>query len=423
MIGDKTRKAAWIGYDFANSAYVLIISAVAYPLYFRTLVVGGGAAADQKWGLVVSLSLLIAACISPFIGALVDVTGRRKLILTVSTLTCCLSAGALYFVPRGGLFAGAALFCLGQVAWVVSTTLYDSFLRELSSSARPSQSLSGLGWGLGYAGGILCLVVTYPLLKGGLAESNLASYRLAFVVTGLFYFLFALPALVLLPETRNGVGGSLAIALAESYRRVSATLVGWRNQRTLFGFLLGFYLLSDGITTIIYFTSIFLATTFHMPISKILIFTVVIQAIGIVTTPLFGLAAERFSEKRVLLVTSAIWCMTVVVMAFDRRPSAPMLMGCLIGTVIGSSQSICRGIYARLVPDGRRAEFFGFNAFAGRVATLLGPLTFGYVSSATGSQRAGLLSLLVFFVGGSAVINACRLDDGGVERSRENLPS
>lgn len=407
MNKDTLKKAAWVGYDFANSAYVLIIPAVAFPLYYRQVELGGGPNADRTWGMIVALALLIAGLVSPFIGALVDASGRRRLALTIATLTCVASTIGLYFATPDTGHLGAVLFIVGQVAWVVATLLYDSFLKTLSGGGT-SHFLSGLGWGIGYAGGILCLVFTYPMLKGGLAPENLASYRLAFLVTGIFYLVFAIPTLLTLPA-RDAVPAGNGGSPWRSYARVFATLNNWKAHRLIFLFLLGFYLLSDGVTTVIYFTSIYFSKTFSMPVDKILMMTVIIQAVGIVTTPLFGLAADKFPEKRVLLTTVVIWCGAVSVMAFGTGPTAPILMSALIGSVIGSSQAICRGIYARIVPVEKQAEFFGFNAMAGRVATLLGPLVFGLVSSSTGSQRLGLLSLLVFFVAGGIVISMCPL--------------
>jgi len=408
MNKETLQKAAWIGYDFANSAYVLIVPAVAFPLYYRQVALGGGPNADRTWGMIVALALLIAGLVSPFIGALVDASGRRRLALTIATLTCVASTAALYFATPDTGHLGAALFIIGQVAWVVATLLYDSYLKTLSGGGT-SHFLSGLGWGIGYAGGIVCLLFTYPLLKGGLAPENLANYRMAFLLTGAFYLVFAIPTLLTLP-TRDAMaagGGSPW----RSYSRVFATLRNWRAHRTIILFLLGFYLLSDGVTTVIYFTSIFFSKTFSMPMSKILMMTVIIQTVGIVTTPLFGWAADKFPEKRVLLATVVIWCAAVSVMAFGTGSNAPIWMSALIGLVIGSSQAICRGIYARIVPVEKQAEFFGFNAMAGRVATLLGPLVFGFVSSSTGSQRIALLSLLVFFVLGGVVISMCKLED------------
>lgn len=416
MSKDPLKQAAWVSYDFANSAYVLIVPAVAFPLYYRHIALGGGANADGTWAMIVALALLIAGLVSPFIGALVDASGRRRLALTLATLTCVATTVGLYFVTPGMARLGAVLFIIGQVAWVVATLLYDSFLKTLSGGSG-SHFLSGLGWGLGYAGGILCLIFTYPLLKGGLALDNLANYRLAFIVTGMFYLVFAIPALLMLPA-RDVVPAGNGGSPWKSYSRVFTTLKGWKAHRTIFLFLLGFYLLSDGVTTVIYFTSIYLSKTFSMPVDKILIMTVIIQAVGIVMTPLFGLAADKLPEKRVLLTTVVIWCAAVCVMAFGTGPVAPMWMAVLIGLVIGSSQAICRGIYARIVPVERQAEFFGFNAMAGRVATLFGPLVFGFVSSSTGSQRVGLLSLLAFFIAGGIVISMCRLSNPRDSRTR-----
>ncbi len=402
MKKETIRKASWILYDFANSAYVLIIAAVAFPLYYRQVALGGGPNADRTWGMIVALALLIAGLISPFIGAVVDASGRRRQVMALATLTCVGSTIALFFAAPGTGHLGAMLFIIGQVAWVIATMLYDSYLKTLTKG-RTSNFLSGLGWGIGYAGGILCFALTYSFLKGGLAPENLVNYRTAFLITGLFYLVFAAPALLVLPS-KDMVKANNDTSPWLAYHNVFSTIKNWKAHRDVFIFLLGFYLLSDGITTVIYFTSIFLSKTFAMPVSKILLMTVIIQAVGMVTTPSFGWLADKFSEKRILLTTVIIWCGAVSVMAFATSSSAPILMSVLIGMVIGSSQAICRSIYARIVPVEKVAEFFGFNALAGRVATLFGPLIFGIVSSHTGNQRIGLISLLAFFVLGGSII-------------------
>lgn len=276
-----------------------------------------------------------------------------------------------------------------------------------------SGKVSGLGWGLGYLGGLLCFVACYPLLAGGLSPENLPRFRVTFTITAAFYLLLSLPALIVLRRVDRDRHSSVASSgrgARQAYSLLWHTLRNWRRHKEVFKFLLGFYLVSDAIVAVIFFTAIYLEQNFGLTITKILILTLVVQAIGAPATILFGFLGDRFGQKRVVLVTILIWLIVVGIMIFGTGPYTPWLMAVVMGLVLGSTQSLLRSMYAQMVPPDAVNEFFGFNAFAGKVSAVLGPLAFAALAGWSGSQRIGLLSLVAFFLLGGIVLSTVRAD-------------
>jgi UMF1 family MFS transporter len=308
--------------------------------------------------------------------------------------------------------------------YALAVSLYDSYLKQIVDPAQ-SAKLSGIAWGFGYLGGILCFALCYPLLKGGLHPENLGRYRLVFVITAIFYFLFSIPAFLFLPrqqQTKGPVAGISLRLMREAYRELWRTLRGWKDDREIFKFLLASYFVSDAIVTVIYFTAIFLQVNFHLGITQILLLTLVVQVIGVPATAIFGWFGDRFNKKKMCFVTILIWVGVVLIMVFGTQSFVPYIMAVAMGLVLGSTQALLRSILADMVPEDRTAEFFGFNTFAGKVSSILGPLTFGLIAFITGNQRLGLASLLLFFLVGGVVLLTVKTDVQGLQGESGHTP-
>jgi hypothetical protein len=189
-----------------------------------------------------------------------------------------------------------------------------------------------------------------------------------------------------------------------NYNRVFDTLRNWRQTPELFQFLLGYYLLSDGIVTIISFTAIYMHLQFGLSMGQILQLTLLFNGIAIPATITFGLLNQRWSAKRLLQMVLVLWMVTLALMVFGTHPLTPVLIACGLGLVVGSTQSICRGMFAQMVPLDQAAEKFGFHALVSKVSATVGPLVFGLISSVSGSQRLAILSMAMFFLAGSWVL-------------------
>ncbi len=389
----------WILYDVASSSYALLIPGVVFAVYYRQIVCGGAPGCDGQWALLVALALVVAGALSPLLGTIADLGALRHRIFTITTVICCFATAGLYWVQPGNIGLGGLLFFLSQTTYILAASLYDSYLPLLAPPQEVGR-LSGWGWGLGYLGGLFCFFLTLPFIHNGMEMSNQAFFRLTFPAVGAFYFLIALPALTWLPAqstqsipSRNG-----RQLVKTAYLQVLRSLQNWRQTPEVFKFLLSYYLISDGIVTVLNFVSIYLSTQFGLTIAQIMNLTLLFNAIAIPSTIAAGILSDRFAPKALLQLTLCCWTGIILFMTFSTHALTPILLASSLGLVAGSTQSLCRSIFARMIDTSRAGEFFGFNALVSKMSAVLGPLTFGIVSSATGNQRLGICSL-VFFVG------------------------
>lgn len=206
-------------------------------------------------------------------------------------------AGALATVGEAALFGGAIIFVGSMIAFHTSLFLYDAFLPLQAGVKKGTALLSSLGWGIGYLGGLLCMGLLYPLLQDAKLPEAAANFRWSFLIVAGFYLVFSLPTIVYLkdPQTvreRPLVSGVKSV-MGAALKQALGTLQTWRPRREVFKFMFGFYLVNDGLTTLVYFTSIFAATTLEMSINQILLAFFIVQVVGAPATIVAGVLAER----------------------------------------------------------------------------------------------------------------------------------
>lgn len=406
---------AWVGYDMALHGYALMIPAVGYALYFTSFVAGGEARASLLWSIAVAIPLVVSGLLAPLLGALADARGRHRALLAAATLACAAATAALAMPGRGAVAAAIAIFALAHLAFLLAGSLYNAYLPKLSDEGNVAR-ISGLGWGLSYLGSIACLLLCLPFVASGIVPGEEWRYALAFVVTAAFVAVLGLPAALALPATQPDGAGR-----GNPYRRIADSVRGWRGRPQISRFLLGYYLINDAVVTVIYFTGIFLKDSFGLSVQQVLWHSLAFQLVAIPATLAFGWLGDRWGQQRALLLSLAIWAVVLLLMAFADGSWAPLaIVGCL-GLVLGSTQSLCRSMFARLFPSDRAGEYFGFHALAGRASSALGPLLFGVVAALAGSQRVAMASLAVFLAIGGWLLLSVRLErvapEDGVSRA------
>ncbi len=401
----KREKWSWSFYDFANSSYGALIVTLLFPVFYRDFIAGGTGRADFFWGLSVSISILLAAFASPIIGAIADRAKNKKEFLIAFTLLSVLGTGSFFFAPKLGLFWTTIVFILTNFAYTASAVIYDSFLQDVATRHTKGR-ISGLGWGLGYVGGLIATVLFYPLFGSGFAGDNLSKYMLTYPLVALFFLIFALPAFFWLKSHRHLCTQPLGPlkSIKTAITSLIQTIKNWKKYKNILLFLLTFYLLSDGLNTIFFFTSIYATTTLGLSVSKIALIFIVVQIVGIPATLISGKLTDKYGAKPVLIWSIIGWIIAVILLLTKPEFGMLMAIGVLIGMVVGSSQAPARALLAKLVPEDKTCEFFGFNGLASKVSASLGPVIFGAISWATASQRWALASVLVFFIGSLFVL-------------------
>jgi UMF1 family MFS transporter len=418
----RKRVTAWCLYDWANSAFATTVMASILPIYFATVAARdlSPARATAAWGYTSSLSLALAAALSPVAGAAADFLGRRKALLLASAAAGIAATALLATVGENEWRDASLLYVLAHLPFVISFVCYDSLLPHI---ARPEDldRISSRGYALGYAGGGLLLALNAAMVLSPAAfglSSAAAAMRASFVTVSIWWALFTIPLARRVPEPpRAGSGGTSSVrnAAAGSLRRVFRTLGEIRARRDAWMFLLAFWLYGDGIGTIIKMATIY-GSEIGIGRNDLIGSLLLVQAVGIPFSLLFGRIARRTGARGGILIGLAVYTVLSLLAFFLSRPWHFWLLAFLVGTVQGGTQALSRSFFASLTPADRSGEWFGFFSVSSRFAGIAGPLLFGLLGQATGSSRWGALALALFFVGGGLLLALVPEGRGARER-------
>ena len=400
---------AWALYDVASSAFAALVPTF-FGVYFVSVIAGDIPSAEGRWGIVAGAALAIAGVLAPFAGAWADRRGRWLGLIAAATALCVAATVAMPTTAPGRVLWAAALFVAAQVGYTLAVSVYDSLLVRVAVPAHAGR-VSGFGWTVGFAGGILALAAALILMRGLPIDAQAARLPIAFLAAGLAFAAFAVPGLLGLrglTSSRSGAPDGTG-ATRGAYASVVATLRHWRRQREVFRFLIAYYLFNDVLVTILFFIAIVMRTRFGLSIEQMLALALLYHVLAAPATFAFGHAADRWGQRPVIYAMVAVLGAAILALAFGTGIGAAVLVIVLLGFVYGSLQAVCRSLLALLVVPEKSAELFGFNAVAGRLSAALGPLVFGAVAAASGSQAAALVSLLAFLAAGVAVLGTLRI--------------
>lgn len=406
----------WAFYDWANSAFATAVIAGFFPLFFKQYWSAGADAAASTWHLGVANSIagLSVALMAPLLGAIADRGGAKRRLLTLFALLGVIMTIGLSLVAKGQWQMALLLYVVANVGFAAGNVFYDSLLPSVAGPKRLDR-VSGFGFGLGYLGGGLLFAfdvwMTISPQTFGLADAGEA-VRLSFVTVGLWWALFTVPLLLWVPEPVANVGSELPMrqAVGEGLRQFVSTFRQLRQLRSVWVFLIAYWLYIDGVDTIVrmavdYGAALGFVTT---DLIKALL---LVQFVGFPAAIAYGWMGERIGTKRALLIGIGAYCAITVWGTQITARWEFYGLAVAIGLVQGGVQALSRSFYARLIPAGQEAEFFGFYNIFGKFAAVLGPLMMGGVVMLTGDHRSALLSVLVLLVGGGLLLMRVKVPD------------
>lgn len=398
---------AWAVYDFGNSAYTTLIITFIYSAYFTQAIAPDPDRGAILWSRAVNVAALCVALISPVAGAIADYSGRKKLFLLASSLLCIGSSALLFFPGRGDVVPALVLFTIGTVGFESGYVFYNSFLPEISTRETIGR-VSGLGQGLGYFGGLACLVIALFMVRGGLPKTGDFHVRATTLLVAAWFLFFALPILIFVreraPETRLR-GRAL---LTAGFTRVASTIRHLRSYRDAARLIVARMIYNDGLDTVFSFASIFAAATFGMTTEQLIVFGIAINVVSGLGSFALGPVTDRIGAKKTILFTLVMLLVATFIGATTRSMTVFWIAGLLLGSMVGPNQAASRSLLGLVAPEERHAEFFGFFAFSGKLASIAGPLLYGITLSSTGSQRLAMGSIALFFLVGGAVLLTVR---------------
>ena len=405
----------WAMFDFANQAYTLLIITVIFGDLFTRVIVGD--APDYRlgnllWSLALAVSYAMVIVAAPLAGAIMDATASRKRFLAASWLLTVVTTALLYFVEPGLLVFGMALIIASNFGYALGESFIASFLPDLG----PPEHLgwiSGLGWGLGYVGGLVATAFALGLL-GEVSAGNFDRVRWVGPFAAAFFLLSALPTFLLLKERGRRRRLARNVQMGLGWKRVRAALVTLGERRDLRALFVSIFFMMAGIYIIIAFTFIYGAQVIEWDEPVRVAMFVVTQITAVIGALGFGVLQDRAGPVRIYRLTLALW--SLAVLAIFATPIIAQWLGVLLGRTVesqtvflgvgvlaglclGSAQSAGRALVALMVPAREAGRWFGFWALAAKAAAIFGLLGVGLLQTWLGLANAILFCLFLFLTG------------------------
>ena len=406
-MNDKRSIYAWAMYDWANSAYATTVMAGFFPLFFKEYFSASTdvTVSTAQLGAANSLSSLIIVLIAPLLGAVADAGGLKKRFLFLFAYLGILMSAALALVAKGSWEMAVFVYVLGNIGFMGSNIFYDALLPSVVGE-KEIDRVSGLGFALGYLGGGLLfalnvMMVQQPDWFNLLDEAQ--AVKLSFFSVALWWALFSLPLFLFVKEPKNAIVKGTRQVTVEGYRRLVKTLKKISKFKGLQLFLVAYWLYIDGVDTIIR-----MAVDYGMALGfdakKLITALLIVQFVGFPATLFFAKLAQLWETKKTILTAILIYLFIVLWASVMSEAYEFYLLAVMIALVQGGIQALSRSYYAKMIPPGYAAEFFGFYNFLGKLAAILGPMLVGIVALTSGSSRAGIASIALFFILGGGLL-------------------
>jgi len=365
-------------------------------------------------GMVNGISALVVALVAPFLGTIADQGGIKKGFLVFFTMLGVVMSGGLFLVGHGMWQWAAMLYLLAGIGFSAGNVFYDALLPDVSPRRHLDRN-SALGYALGYIGGGLLfagnVVATLHPDWFGLADSAQA-IRLSFASVALWWLIFSLPLMIWVKEEKPVAKLPVGTMLRTSMGQFKSTFRHIRGLKTVWMFLIAYWLYIDGLGTIARMALDYgLALGFD---ASVLISALLItQFVAFPAAIIFGRIGERFGPRTGILIGIGVYIVLCIFSMFMREAHDFYWLAAVSGLVMGGVQSLSRSLYATLIPLGQAGEFFGFYNMMGKFAAILGPILMAIVSLTTGSNRLSVLAVLVLFIAGGAILMRVRIEKAG----------
>lgn len=405
---------AWTFFDWANSAFALVITTAIFPAYFLAVTddevrfLGMQLSNSALYAYAVSASYLIIALLSPILSGIADYGGKKKGFLQFFTYMGAMGCLALFiFQGMGQLSLGVGAFMIAMIGFAGGLVFYNAYLPEIASPERYDQ-VSARGYAMGYIGSILLLVCNLIIIQQpqlfGLPEEGTLAVRLAFIMVGLWWLGFSLIPFRVLPNTsRMPFSPDL---LSKGFRELKKVAgIAWQNP-DLTRFLSAFFFYSAGVQTVLYLAATFAEKELQFATSELIMVVLLLQIVAVGGAYFFAWVSGRLGNKISLMIMLGIWTVICLFAYFVASRWQFYLVAGSVGTVMGGIQALSRSTYSKLLPEKTpdTASFFSFYDVLEKVAIVLGTFSFGYLDQITGSMRNSVLVLGVYFVIGMLLL-------------------
>ena len=418
-LNDKKIINGWAFFDWANSAYALIISAAIFPAYFdsvidnKLIVFGKEIFSSTLYAFAIAASYLIVAFLSPILSGIADFRGIRKKFLKFFTALGAVSCMIMFwFEGMDQLWLGTICFMLANIGFSGGLVFYDSYLPQIATEDQYDK-VSARGFAFGYIGSVILLllnliVILKPELFG--IENVQLPYRIAFFMVGLWWLGFAqipfkrLPADVIIKSTGNVV--------KKGYSELLSVWQKVKKQINVKRFLLSFFFYSAGVQSILYLAAIFAKQELEFSGQELIFVILILQVVGIGGAFLFSRISKIMGNKISIATMLIIWLGICFAAYYVGEKSQFYIIAGAVGLVMGGIQAISRSTYAKLIEESENdlASYFSFYDVLYKASIVVGTFSFGLVEQVTGGMRNSVLALGIFFFIGLLILLSIKMD-------------
>ncbi|TCS42467.1 MFS transporter [Reinekea marinisedimentorum] len=409
----------WAMYDFANSSYTTVVITFIYSAFFIAHIVPEELShmRNSLWAAAITISTLISIFAAPFVGVICDLNGNKKAYLAVCTLGSVIGTACLYFVGPGNIALGLIFLVISNTAWMLSESFNASLLTDISNKQNIGR-ISGIGWGVGYIGGLLSLIIVSLIIKSSPHDSYAAyinENQMAMLFIALFYLLASLPlfAFVKTRKPENSEFSQLrATELAKlAFQRLIQFRVLTRQYPVLFHFFMAFLVYSAGISVVIKFLGIYASEDVGITGTELIYVGATLQISSMVGAIGFGFLEDKIGSKPAILYSLALWIGGIIGIYFLDKISlllgtslttSFLIIAFIAGSALGATQSCSRALVGRLTSPEDSSLMFGLWGTFARLSIILA-MAFGPLSDLVG-RKNGLLLILVYFVLGGVML-------------------
>lgn len=393
---------SWCFYDFGNSAFTTLVITFIYSTYFTKAIAENEIDGTYLWSQAIAITAVIVSLLSPILGAIADKGGYRKIFLTLTTYMSIGATALLFFPIKGQILFALILVVIANVNFELGGVFYNAYLPEIVSLKKIGR-ISGIGWGAGYLGGLLAMLVAMIGFVSpdvpwfGLNIDTGEHIRATNILVAAWFFIFTLPAILYLKEKKVESANRIGIVVLNSIQALKKTFQEIKIYKNTVRFLISRLIYNDGLVTIFAFGAIYASGTFGFTFNEIMIFGIVLNIAAGSGAFLMGYIDDVIGGKLTIQISLIGLMIAVLLAVFANSKLLFWVSGIIVGLFAGPNQSASRSLMGRLTPPDKINEFYGFFAFSGKLTSFLGPMLLGIFTKYFSSQRYGVAVVFIFF--------------------------
>jgi UMF1 family MFS transporter len=405
------RIVAWSLWDWGSAAFNAVVTTFVFTVYLTGERFGDKDIISAQLGWALAIAGFLIAILAPITGQRSDTSGRRKFWLGVNTFIVVALTAAMFFVEASPSFLLLGLFLIaaGNVFFEFAGVNYNAMLAQVSTP-RTIGKVSGFGWGMGYLGGIVLLLIVYfGFIKPevglfGVTADNGMAVRVSMLISAAWFGLFALPVLLRVPEYHTAASVRReTVSFLRSYAILGHDITRlWRTSRQTVYFLIASAVFRDGLAGVFTFGGVLAASVFGFSAGDVIIFAIAASVVAGIATMAVGGLDDRLGAKPVIVpaLVGLVVCAVIVFAFHDGGQVVFWTAGLALCLFVGPAQSASRTFLARLIPAGREGEVFGLYATTGRAASFLAPTAFALFVTLFGETYWGILGIMLVLLAG-----------------------